>query len=324
MKKFKYKVSFKVTDTELEKSLIALGYQAYGNNQYPFTASSNYLLTSFGATHDLFGYNNTDSYEVTNKELFLALAAMVDDDTFYKGEWVVSLNDLEPGKQFTKGALYKILKDTPGFQIQNDLGSGDGFGCNNQKFFCKATREEITAHFEKKAPARTSSIYPDWVQGEAERTPSYAIGADPFSIVDRPVDIHGREIKVGDTIKATDKADGCIECGQVTKCVRDWVQIKVEDGVKGFNCECHSFEILKPYDNLPLPASYLDGFLANPLSSESAWMAHEPTWTPMKLSGQSANVVFGKSNFGMSPDFGNDGQLVIIKKPSTKPNLVTI
>lgn len=84
-----------------------------------------------------------------DKELVLALAAMVDDNSFYKGEWVVALSDTEP--QFTKGKLYCVRDyrdiDTIVLIVQDDSGSKTNgwYACN----FRKATKQEIINHFTK-------------------------------------------------------------------------------------------------------------------------------------------------------------------------------
>jgi hypothetical protein len=93
-----------------------------------------------------------------NPKLFLALAAMTDDDEGGIGEyWKFIGNGTYSGDKFTHDKLYKqrlpSIKNAGAFE--DNLGEPNGFNTNfstngNYETFIKATKEEIIATFENK------------------------------------------------------------------------------------------------------------------------------------------------------------------------------
>ena len=89
-----------------------------------------------------------------NPELFLALAAMTDDENGNVGEYWKFIDTVYKGNNFTRGKIYKQDKstiNTLGAFIDNK-GDCNGFfdtAGGNKSDFVKATKEEIIAHFSK-------------------------------------------------------------------------------------------------------------------------------------------------------------------------------
>lgn len=112
-----------------------------------------YLLTDFADIPDRLDYNqdNADNFIVSasNPELVLALAAMVKGDEFHVGEIVICHTGYDG--HYTEGKLYKILSgDVKGECVGPDdrMSITNGFDDNN-RYFRKATKEEILSHFAK-------------------------------------------------------------------------------------------------------------------------------------------------------------------------------
>lgn len=98
--------------------------------------------------YDLSGYN---------PELFLALAAMTDEEYGIAGEWWTCRKTYKSVTgdcliQFTENKMYKAIKaiDSGPYFI-DDLGYKNGFEntLTSNKHFRKATKEELIAHFTK-------------------------------------------------------------------------------------------------------------------------------------------------------------------------------
>lgn len=155
---FKYKLAYKVTSQqefdEVINHLEQLEYKpARGHvndyNQYPYMITN---LDFSGKYSSTLGMINSSFQTITNKELFLALAAMHNDEEFHVSEYIVAENSSwhnSNHKWFTRG---NILKNSI-YQIQDiDLGEGvvkidnTAFRINHIR---KATKEELEAHFNK-------------------------------------------------------------------------------------------------------------------------------------------------------------------------------
>lgn len=141
MKKFKYRLAYKSNSIEERNSvfdeLVSMGYQeqdiAGGLMVATHYRGNPYVISSFG--ENAYGERQLTQ----DKQTFLALAAMVDDNKFYKGEWVLATANCCPGRQVTIGNLYQVKSDVKDTDI-NILMSK----------FRKATKEEIIKHFEKR------------------------------------------------------------------------------------------------------------------------------------------------------------------------------
>jgi hypothetical protein len=102
--------------------------------------------------------NNSIILSDYNPKLFLALAAMTDDEEGGIGEyWKFIGNGTYSGDKFTHDKLYKqrlpSIKNAGAFE--DNLGEPNGFNTNfstngNYETFIKATKEEIIATFENK------------------------------------------------------------------------------------------------------------------------------------------------------------------------------
>lgn len=153
MKKFKYKIAFDAGSIDKRDLIFAelkqLGYSekdvANGTVAATGFNGSPYVMTSFGS--HLYGEREL----ISDKDTFLALAAMVDDDKFYKGEWVVCRKDFY--KQFTKGNLYEVREDFNAGGVSSHVlikldDSGSTSNGLHHTHFSKATKEEIIDHFK--------------------------------------------------------------------------------------------------------------------------------------------------------------------------------
>lgn len=167
MKKFKCPVSMKCTKkqgkylaSELRKlgyvftsSTAEVWYDGYCNcitnaNAYAFTGGIGFHNIDHYEHYDLGDYNPT---------LFLALAAMVDDEELHKGEYCIYLNE-NHSSGFKKNNLYRSnvnsWSDIKAFELPD--GSCDGWSGYSQGIVCnkihfrKATKEEIINWFSKK------------------------------------------------------------------------------------------------------------------------------------------------------------------------------
>lgn len=135
MKKFKYPLAIEGIKTQLERlvpKLEELGYKLstdYSWNRCP------YLYTNFGNTPSVMGPNQTPHFNTVvsadNEELVLALAAMVDDNILYDGEYLWSIIGNEVAK--SDGTMnYRSFNP----QSKNPI-----------TIYRKATKAEIINHF---------------------------------------------------------------------------------------------------------------------------------------------------------------------------------
>lgn len=160
MKKFATPLVILNPSYEIELALVTLGYKLYSKGQ------EGAIITHFGGIPEMMTriaartikqttdcdwhyINNKKSLpreivDGANKDLVFALAAMVEGDKFYKGEYLICTCSYKA--QFTKGKLYKQRVDDMGYACieLDDLGSQNGFGSDR---FRKATKEEIMVHF---------------------------------------------------------------------------------------------------------------------------------------------------------------------------------
>lgn len=161
-KKFKTPLDitgFKEDCDKLIPLLEGLGYRKGTDSDMLYTMRGLGLVTNFGDTVGRLGYAVIGGYtrtkvEATNQDLALALAAMVDDDELYAGEWCKFIGD---ATRFMHGKLYRATKDGWGSKdlFIDDGGIHDGFADSNggnRTRFRKATVEEILQHF--KGPKR--------------------------------------------------------------------------------------------------------------------------------------------------------------------------
>lgn len=171
MSKFITHVAMEVTKeqykNDLEGPLKKLGYKwrygAYNNdNSNGLCGAYPLLFTQYDSTNNALGSNNIDyilnpifhdkNYYLINHynpELFLALAAMSDEEFGIKGEWVICIKN---SRSFTKGMLYQIggkfYKNSisPWSIIKDDRGEENGL---LNEYFRKATKEELIEYFSK-------------------------------------------------------------------------------------------------------------------------------------------------------------------------------
>lgn len=149
MKKFKYKIAFDAGSIDKRDLIFAelkqLGYleSDVANGTVAATGyHSPHVMTSFSS------YSYGERELISDKDTFLALAAMVDDDKFYKGEWVVCKTGSI--SKFSFGKLYKVIRGNmphdPFVIVEwDDEGNNNGL---HYESFRKATKEEIINHFK--------------------------------------------------------------------------------------------------------------------------------------------------------------------------------
>jgi hypothetical protein len=163
MKKFKYPLRITGTTTQIAslfEDLTKLGYTTYHQHLdlEGYNRNVNLVTNDAETNGKLCVYNDGifDSDIVrtvvpaSNKDLVLALAAMVDDDKPHVGEWVVGVRSawLDYGKMYKIIETCKIYKGELQFNVEGVESSAKGITGLN---FCrKATKEEIFAHFDKK------------------------------------------------------------------------------------------------------------------------------------------------------------------------------
>ncbi len=152
MKQFKYPISIHGTRVELNAiatQLKNLGYKdapVFGNNGLPWIVTNiEYGWFCFNETTSCY---NIIEVSASNPDLVLALAAMVDDDKLYVGEYVVAVKTTlrVPG---TLSKVTKVNETGEAFNIDdsNDNSYDSNWGPLNLNFFRKATKEEIINHF---------------------------------------------------------------------------------------------------------------------------------------------------------------------------------
>jgi hypothetical protein len=153
MKNFKYPLQIQGSKEELDSFLSPLTELGY-RKSYDFgTSDPKYLVTNFGNLPENNGVldfvHHFDPRRITvyasNRELVLALAAVVDDDKFYPGEYVTPVRDSWAG-EITFGRLYKVIDyDRPYVKFIDVDGDENGLHPSNLR---KATKEEIISWFE--------------------------------------------------------------------------------------------------------------------------------------------------------------------------------
>jgi hypothetical protein len=157
--KFTQPVSMKCSqeqyNRDLKESLLAMGYRE--NNIGSF-GSYPILVTNQGGDNSRLSnleYNANVKFgryfiKEYNPELFLALAGMTDSEIGNVGEWWKHITDGVFG--FTEGKLYKQTKSN--YQLRyaflDDNSKENGNEGSNNKWFVKATKQEIINHFSNK------------------------------------------------------------------------------------------------------------------------------------------------------------------------------
>lgn len=162
MKKFKYRVIYEDSNKiirSLVGKLLDIGYTNSGGIMDHHSCIVTHWsdnLNAFATVSDRYGFVTASSILVEDKDTFLALAAMVDDDKFYKGEWVVANQDAvalsNHKSSYIKGHLYQLREDQRTGVSNDILTVRDDNGCtyNAWQSYCfrKATKEEIIDHFK--------------------------------------------------------------------------------------------------------------------------------------------------------------------------------
>ena len=156
---FTQPVSMAVTQEQYERDLktplLDLGY--YESSIYDWDAWK--ILCTF-ASNNPNQLINLGKYECTNyhrhfidhynPELFLAIAAMSDEEYGIPGEWWMREGESDRGSNFTIGHLYKCHYPLSlSHALTDDTGSKNGYHGENLKYFRKATLEELINHFTK-------------------------------------------------------------------------------------------------------------------------------------------------------------------------------
>jgi hypothetical protein len=151
-------VAMKVTkeqfENDLRPSLIQMGkhdstWGGWGDHPYVTVNDKNKKINNYAVVE----YNDyyIDHY---NPELFLALAAMTDNENGNVGEYWKFIDTVYVGNNFTRGKIYKQHEstiNTCGAFIDNN-GDCNGLSTSrggNKSCFVKATKEEIIAYFSK-------------------------------------------------------------------------------------------------------------------------------------------------------------------------------
>lgn len=153
MKNFKTPLAIEGSKEELEALMPELEKLGYVNSGWNYASDCPFLLTKFALRPNNFGFNQIRcgyfTVSASNKGLVLALAAMVDSEELYAGEWCVLVDEVI---DFTIGNFYKAHKD--GWrqvnQFKDDRGMANGFAPENKRVFRKATKEEIINYFMPK------------------------------------------------------------------------------------------------------------------------------------------------------------------------------
>lgn len=186
MKRFKFKLAYKVTSQleadELVAKLKELGYKGTDKCYIP-NLGYEYLVNN--ASQNVGRYmiadNLTNRELITNKDLFLALAAMVDDEEFYVGEYVAYTDiarrelNMEEYPYVHVYTLYKCLgrRTTPNerygeFNIFTDSSERSKTSGTRPLYIRKATREEIESHIlgNKQEEVMNKEIFGKWNKGD--------------------------------------------------------------------------------------------------------------------------------------------------------------
>lgn len=152
-RKFKLKLAMPVKTRmeyeEISQPLSKIGYktQTRPSGSYPWLIITDDITDSLTVaylqanTQSIYDFNHI--IEEYNPELFLALAACSEGDTFYPGEWVVLHGSLYLCNGMKEGSL--LL----------DMYEGYNFPPNNYR---KATVEEIINHFTKKEEVKEPEV----------------------------------------------------------------------------------------------------------------------------------------------------------------------
>lgn len=152
MKKFKYPLRIYGTPDKLREirdELLTLGYYEKGANI--IREGIKFTLTQFLGNGRMDHFSSGgDGIKVSanDRDLVLALAAMVHSEDGYKGEAYVCIGN---HYNFTDKKIYFLQVDglTSSFAFIDDTGAKNGFSEGNLTKFRKATKEEIINHFEK-------------------------------------------------------------------------------------------------------------------------------------------------------------------------------
>lgn len=315
MKKFKYEVSFEGRQPDLESRLEYLGY-TLSSFVHQYTLRDSYLITQFGGEVNTFGYNNAPRIVCASKDLFIALAAMVDDTKFYRDESVISTVSILG--QFTQGKLYTVSRDCDnGCLVYKDDSESttNGFSNGDQRALRKATKEEIIAHYSN-------------LNAKPVSTPKYVSGVDPFDAVVKdnamPKDIHGNELRVGDTVKVLTGTTTTYTCGRISHVRPDMVVIITGlDCAEHFNSKYFKFEIIEPYDNPPLPKSLSlqNNIVFTNYSSAQASATFNASLLKMTQKYLEGSCSSGTGILGASSKVSD---LVLITKPSTSKKFLIL
>lgn len=168
MKKFKTPIAVRCYSREdvnkLAKELVLLSYKLE-YNQPKFSNENEYFCTNSMGQSDLiccYGHIDAKSrgriqldYKTDSLECILALAAMVDNDILYKGEWI-----------------YDLYNDT----IEISDGSMDGSDMTKRKKYRKASLVEIQKHFNKQTMKKEIIGYKapfDMINGKTKKGDIY-------------------------------------------------------------------------------------------------------------------------------------------------------
>lgn len=155
---FTQPVSMIITQAQRENlftKLNELGYERYGGNW-----SYNTLATNYGKSdqYNVTGHESSKEYgryfiEEYNEELFLALAAMTDEQYGIKGEWWICIRTNSDA--FTVNKLYEANSpvNQAGAFLDNN-GRNNGMSWQSLSYYRKATKEELIAHFSTQEEAK--------------------------------------------------------------------------------------------------------------------------------------------------------------------------
>lgn len=173
-------------EEDLKHKLIELGYtqSLYEFYNAPILISDNENSvignTSIGAPY----FNDAYLISQYNPQLFLALAAMSDDNLGIKGEWWIycgDYNKCNDSRVFTVGKLYQQLNI--GITSDQPFIADDGikyrFLINPERDFRKATKEELIEHFSNTGGDGKSSTYEATNEIPAKKDKTFPIILSP-------------------------------------------------------------------------------------------------------------------------------------------------
>lgn len=153
MKKFKYGLAITGSKKELDALITDLTILGYEQKQVDYYYDDSLCTNYDGVEHKMAYDKRHNKYQTiavpaSNKDLVMALAAMIDDNVLHVGEYVVADRGRLPKDKPLK--ITKISETNPDGVFLEGIPCTHVGGYTNIPFVRKATKDEIFAHFDKK------------------------------------------------------------------------------------------------------------------------------------------------------------------------------